>query len=68
MKVVSSYDKIPNIDIHRFTQTLSNDVADDFSPMMPGVVAKKVSMQELVDEVEDGLINAIEEERNEENL
>jgi len=54
VKVVSSYDKIPNIDIHRFTQTLSNDVADDFSPMMPGVVAKKVSMQELVDEVEDG--------------
>lgn len=54
VKVVSSYDKIPNIDIHRFTQTLPNDAADDFSPMMPGVVAKKVSVQGLMDEVKDG--------------
>lgn len=54
VKVVSSYDKIPDIDIHRFTQTLSNDVTDDFSNMMPGVVAKKISVQELMDEVEDG--------------
>lgn len=54
VKVVSSYDKIPNIDIHRFAQTLPNDATDGFSPMMPGIVAKKVSAHELTAEVEDG--------------
>lgn len=54
VKVVSSYDKIPNIDIHRFTQALLNDVTDDFTPMMPGVIAKKISVQELMDKIEDG--------------
>ena len=54
VKVVSSYDKIPNIDIHRFAQTLHNDVTDDFSPMMPGIVVKKVSTQALSDAAEDG--------------
>ena len=54
VKVVSSYDKIPNIDIHRFTQTLQNNSTDDFTPMMPGVVAKIISTQELVHEMDDG--------------
>lgn len=54
VKVVSSYDKIPNIDIHRFAQTLTNDTSDDFSPMMPGIVAKKILTQEMSVEVEDG--------------
>lgn len=54
VKVVSSYDKIPNIDIHRFAQTLSNDATEDFSPMMPGIVVKKISTQELSDAAEDG--------------
>lgn len=54
VKVVSSYDKIPNINIHRFAQALLNDATDEFSPMMPGIVAKKVSTQEMSVEVEDG--------------
>lgn len=54
VKVVSSYDKIPNIDIHRFAQTLPNDASEDFAPMMPGVVVKKISTQELSDTTEDG--------------
>lgn len=54
VKVISSYDKIPNIDIHRFAQILSDDTDDDFTPVMPGIVAKKISVQKLGDEVEDG--------------
>lgn len=54
VKVVSSYDKIPNIDIHRFAQTLPNDASEDFAPMMPGIVAKKISTQELSDTIDDG--------------
>lgn len=54
VKVVSSYDKIPNIDIHRFAQTLLNDVTEDFCQMMPGIVAKKILTQELARGVKDG--------------
>lgn len=54
IKVVSSYEKIPNIDIHRFAQTLSSEVTDIFSPMMPGIVAKKISIQEMSVAAEDG--------------
>lgn len=54
VKVISSYDKIPNIDIHRFAQALHNDVADDFSSMMPGIIAKKISVRELAEEIKDG--------------
>ncbi len=54
VKVVSSYDKIPNIDIHRFAKTLPNDASEDFSSMMPGIVVRKIPAQELTDKVEDG--------------
>lgn len=54
VKAVSSYDKIPDIDIHRLTQALTYDASDDFAPMMPGIVAKRISIQELNSEVEDG--------------
>ena len=54
VKVVSSYDKIPDIDIHRFAQTLQNDAADEFLPVMPGIVMKKISTQDLSIEIEDG--------------
>lgn len=54
VKVVSSYDKIPNIDIHRFAKTLPNDASENFSPMMPGIVVRKIPAQELADKVEDG--------------
>lgn len=54
VRVVSSYDEIPNIDIHRFVQTLSNDISDDFTTVMPGIVAKKVDTQDLMNTVEDG--------------
>lgn len=54
VKMVSSYDKIPNIDIRRFAQTLRSDTMDDFLPMMPGIAAKEISAQELAAEAEDG--------------
>lgn len=54
VKVMSSYDKIPDIDIHRFAQVLQNDSDDEFSHIMPGIAAKKISTKELADEIEDG--------------
>ena len=54
IKIVSSYDKIPNIDIHKFSQVLHNDISSNFSSMMPGIVAKKVHFQELLTEIENG--------------
>lgn len=54
VKIVSSYDKIPDIDIHRFVLALSNEMPDAFSPLMPGIVAKKIPVQELTNTVADG--------------
>lgn len=54
IKVISSYDTIPNIDIHRFVQTLSDDMTYNFSPMMPGIVARKISVQGMIADIEDG--------------
>ena len=54
VKVVSSYDKIPDIDIHRFSTVLHNIAGDEFQAMMPGIVAKQVSSQSLIDEINNG--------------
>jgi type I restriction-modification system DNA methylase subunit len=52
--VVSSYEKIPDLDIHRFAQTIRTELNEVFHPMMPGVVAKKISARELYSEIENG--------------
>lgn len=54
VKVVSSYDKIPDIDIHSFSKSLTQDVSEDFSPIMAGVVAKNISVTTLTESIEDG--------------
>lgn len=54
VKFVSSYDKIPDIDIHRFAGILPKETTDVFSAMMPGIVAKKITVQELSDKINDG--------------
>lgn len=52
--VVSSYEKIPDLDTHRFAQSIASEFESEFRPMMPGVVAKNVSADELRDEIENG--------------
>lgn len=54
VRIISSYDKIPDIDIQRFTQVLHNNISDQFSAIMPGLVAKKISMQNLMEDINDG--------------
>lgn len=54
VKVVSSYDKIPDIDIHRFSTVLQNVAGDEFQAMMPGIVVKQVTTQSLTDELNNG--------------
>ena len=54
IEVISSYEKIPDLDTHRFSQSLSNEFTVDFTSMMPGVVAKKVTIDELRNSITDG--------------
>lgn len=67
VKVISSYDKIPDIDLQRFTQTVENGFSTEFQSIMPGIVAKKINTEELLEEIENGwrvlnteLVEAIE--------
>lgn len=52
--VVASYEKIPDLDIHRFEQSLNSNFNENFCPIMPGVVAKKISVNELRTEIKNG--------------
>lgn len=52
--VLSSYDNIPDLDIHRFSKALSAELTAEFKPIMPGVVAKTVSQSELAETLECG--------------
>lgn len=54
IKVISSYDKIPDLDSHRFQQVIQQELLDTFVTMMPGVVGRKVDKTELVRTVNDG--------------
>lgn len=54
MDIISSYEKIPNLDINRFARSLTSKLNPNFSPLMPGVVAKRVLNRELNDELRDG--------------
>lgn len=54
VEVLSSYDKIPDIDTHRFEQSLTHDFTDNFTQIMPGVVARKILEQELINGIADG--------------
>ncbi len=54
VKFVSSYDKITDIDIHRFSQALTEGESNSFVSIMPGVVARDVETQELLNTAVDG--------------
>ena len=52
--VFSSYDTIPNLDIHRFSKSLPQNMTDKFKPIMHGIVGKKIAQKALFDSIEDG--------------
>lgn len=52
--VLSSYDNIPDLDILRFSKSLKENLSNEFAPMMPGLVGKKITKKELSVSIEDG--------------
>lgn len=54
IKVISSYDSIPNLDVHRFEQILNEEYSSTFVPKMPGVVGRIISKSELINSINDG--------------
>lgn len=54
IKVISSYDRIPDIDTHHFYNSLSQSMTTSFSQITPGIVGKCVSFDELRDSIDDG--------------
>lgn len=54
VNIISAYDTIPNIDIHRFDISLNSSFSDKFTQIMPGVVACKVAKNILNDNIENG--------------
>ncbi len=54
IKVISSYESIPNLDSHRFEQMLNEEYTFTFAPKMPGVVGRNISKLELIESINDG--------------
>ena len=54
VNVFSSYDEIPNIDSHHFEQVIARDLEDEFTPLMPGIVGRKISYDQLLNSIDDG--------------
>ncbi len=54
VKIISSYEKIPDIDFHQFAQSLHTAVSDDFTSIMPGMVAKEIPSITLANTINDG--------------
>lgn len=52
--VLSSYENIPDLDIHRFKSALKEELTEEFVSVMPGLVAKKVKKPELLEHIDDG--------------
>ncbi len=54
VSVISSYETIPNLDLHRFMEAISTPLGVEFAPMCSGVVGKSVPREELVVKAADG--------------
>lgn len=54
VKIISSYENIPNIDLARFAEAISQPLENDFAQIMPGIVGKKTFRNELLDSIETG--------------
>lgn len=54
IKVISSYENIPNLDVHRFEQILNEEFTSAFASPMPGIVGRNISKTDLLDFVNEG--------------
>lgn len=54
IKVFSSYDKITDLDTHRFEQSIENSLTNQFSSIMPGVVGRTIEKSSLLSSINDG--------------
>lgn len=54
IKVISSYDRIPDIDTHHFYNSLAQKMTASFSQITPGIVGKYISFEELRGAIIDG--------------
>lgn len=54
ISLISSYETIPNLDLHTFAESLGTTLSDEFSPMCAGVVGKKIPKERLMTSVIDG--------------
>lgn len=54
IKVISSYDRIPDIDTHHFYNSLAQKMTASFSQITPGIVGKYISFEELSGAIIDG--------------
>lgn len=54
IEVLSSYEEIPNIDLHRFQRALNSQLNLNFSSIMPGIVGKSISYETLKNKINDG--------------
>lgn len=54
ISIIESYDNIPDIDIERFSQVISQYSSDEFIEIMPGIMAKNLTYMEMYSSIEDG--------------
>lgn len=57
ISVISSYETIPNLDLHRFVDSLSTPLCSSFTPLCAGVVGKSVPKEDLFAQISDGWRN-----------
>ncbi len=54
ISVISSYETIPNLDLHEFSQAINQPLGSKFMPLCAGIVGKKVSKNDMAKQVEGG--------------
>lgn len=52
--IISSYDSIPDLDLHGFAGALKLDFTEAFRPVAPGIVAKAVPARALAESIPNG--------------
>ena len=63
VNVISSYTKIPDIDIHQFAACVSNTFGSNFATIMPGIQAKSITTTTLVNSIYKGWMNLNQEKQ-----
>lgn len=54
INVFSSYDKITDLDTHRFEQAINTPLTQQFSSIMPGIVGRTIEKTALITSLSDG--------------